>query len=61
VRTLRNRRYRALCIAGRDPQTGTLPRWHRADDTADTVSPEALERAATFVWEMVKAMEEVME
>lgn len=61
VRTLRNRGYRALCIAGRDPQTGTLPRWHRPDDTADTVSPEALERAATFVWEMVKAMEEVME
>jgi hypothetical protein len=61
VRTLRNRGYRALCIAGRDPQTGTLPRWHRPDDTADTVSPEALERAATFVWEMVKAMEEVVE
>jgi hypothetical protein len=61
VRTLRNRGYRALCIAGRDPQTGTFPRWHRPDDTADTVSPEALERAATFVWEMVKAMEEVME
>jgi len=63
VRTLRNRGYRAICIAGRDPATGTLPHWHRADDTVETVSPEVLERAATFVWEMVKAMdsEEVME
>jgi hypothetical protein len=49
VRTLRNRGYRALGLAGRSPETGTLPRWHRADDTADTVSPQALERAVDFV------------
>jgi len=57
VRTLRNRGYRALCIAGRDPQTGTLPRWHRADDTAETVSPAALARATEFVLEMLREMD----
>ncbi len=49
VRTLRNRGYRALCIAGRDPMTGALPRWHRPDDTAEAVSPQALGRAADFL------------
>lgn len=58
VRTLRNRGYRAICLAGRDPVTGTLPRWHRADDTADTVSPTALEQATEFVLEMLRTMEE---
>lgn len=57
VRTLRNGGYRAICIAGRDPATGTLPRWHRADDTADTVFPAALERATEFVLEMLQETE----
>jgi len=49
VGTLRRRGYRAICIAGRDPATGTLPHWHRADDTVDTISAEVLDRAAGFV------------
>lgn len=57
VRTLRHRGYRAICIAGRDPETGTIPRWHRADDTADTVSAETLERATEFVLEMLHALD----
>ncbi|MGB9775617.1 MAG: M28 family metallopeptidase [Anaerolineae bacterium] len=57
VRTLRNGGYRAICLAGRDPATGTLPRWHRADDTVDTVSPVALERAAEFVLEMLQVID----
>lgn len=49
VGTLRRKGYRAMCIAGRDPATGTLPQWHRADDTVDTISAAVLERAAGFV------------
>ncbi|MCX7856029.1 MAG: hypothetical protein N2556_08690, partial [Anaerolineae bacterium] len=58
VRTLRNGGDQAICLAGRDPVAGTLPRWHRADDTTDTVFPAALERAAEFVLETLRAMEE---
>ena len=49
VTTLRRRGYRAICLAGCDPLTETLPRWHRSDDTADSVSLEFLQRAAGFV------------
>jgi hypothetical protein len=49
VGTLRRKGYRAMCIAGRDPTTGTLPHWHRADDTAETISAETLERVAAFL------------
>lgn len=59
VRTLREGGYRAICIAGRDPQTGTLPRWHRPDDTADTVSAQTLEQAAGFVMAMLQALDGV--
>ncbi len=57
VRTLRNRGLRALCIAGRDPATGTLPHWHRPDDTAETVSPEAMQRAADFVMAVLRELD----
>lgn len=57
VRTLRNHGWRAICIAGRDPTTGTLPHWHRASDTAESVSEEALERAVEFVLEMLSALD----
>jgi hypothetical protein len=49
VRTLRQRGYRAIGIAGRDPRTGILPHWHRPDDTPETVSSETMERAAAIV------------
>ena len=49
VTNLRRLGYRAVCIAGRDGATGTIPHWHRPDDTADTVSPGFMERAAAFV------------
>ncbi len=57
VGTLRRRGYRAICIAGRDPATGTLPHWHRADDTADTVSAQVLERAADFVMALLEELD----
>ncbi|MCX6024816.1 MAG: M28 family peptidase [Chloroflexi bacterium] len=49
VRTLRERGYHAIGIAGRDPHTGILPYWHRPDDTVATVSTETMERAAEIV------------
>ena len=58
VGTLRRSGYRALCIAGRDPATGTLPHWHRPDDTVDTVSAEFQERAADFVMALLKAIDD---
>lgn len=57
VSTLRRAGYRAICIAGRDPATGMLPHWHRADDTADTVSAAALERAVSFVLALLKELD----
>jgi len=58
VRALRGGGYRAICIVGRDPGTGSLPHWHRADDTADTVSAQTLEQAAGFVMAMVKTLDD---
>ncbi|MEA3440880.1 MAG: M28 family peptidase [Chloroflexota bacterium] len=49
VGTLRRVGYRAICIAGRDPDTGSLPHWHRPDDTLGTISVEAMGTAADFV------------
>ncbi len=57
VRTLRNRRLRALCIAGRDPVSGTLPHWHRPDDRANTVSLPVMQRAADFVVTMLEELD----
>ena len=57
VRTLRGRGYHAIGIAGRDPETGTLPRWHRPDDTADTVSAETMQHAADILCELLKEMD----
>lgn len=47
--TLRRRSYKAICLAGMDPETNSLPHWHRADDTAETVSVEVMEKAAQYV------------
>jgi hypothetical protein len=53
VGTLRRRNYAAIDIAGRDTITGTLPYWHRPDDTPDKVSTQALERTTDFVIAML--------
>jgi hypothetical protein len=57
VGTLRRRGYRAICIAGRDPATGTLPHWHRADDTVDTISVDTMQRAAEFVMALLEELD----
>jgi len=58
VGTLRRAGYRAICIAGRDPATETLPRWHRSDDTVDTLSVEFMQRGATFVTALLEQLDE---
>ncbi len=57
VGTLRRSGHRALCLAGRDPRTGTLPHWHRASDTVDTVSTEFMGRAADLVLALLQALD----
>jgi hypothetical protein len=57
VRSLRGRRYRAIGIAGRDPQTGILPHWHRPDDTPETVSSETMARAADILVALLKELD----
>ena len=57
VGTLRRCGYRAICIAGLDPVTGSLPRWHRADDTADSVSGKVMEKSADYVMALLKVLD----
>jgi hypothetical protein len=57
ARTLREGGWRAITIAGRDPDTATLPHWHRPDDTVDTVSEEFMQRAASFVLALIQEMD----
>jgi len=57
VGTLRRFGYRAICIAGRDPMSGTLPHWHRPDDTVETISSEFMERAADLVMALLEALD----
>jgi len=57
VGTLRRAGYRALCIAGLDLATRTLPHWHRPDDTVDTLSAQFMERAASFVVALIERVD----
>ena len=57
VRTLRGRGYHAIGIAGRDPQTGILPHWHRPDDTPDTVSEETMQKAADILCALLEELD----
>ena len=57
VGTLRRAGYRALCVAGLDPATQTLPHWHRSDDTGDTLSVQFMERAASFLLALIELLD----
>jgi len=57
VQTLRRLGYRAICLAGRDPQTDSLPCWHTCEDTVEHVVAAALGRAEEFVWEMLQKID----
>jgi len=57
VGALRRRGYKAICIAGMDPETNSLPHWHRADDTVDTVSVDVMEKAVLFIMALLKKLD----
>lgn len=57
VSTLTWRGYRAICICGRDPRTGGLGQWHRAEDTCANLSAAALERAKGFTRAMLERID----
>jgi hypothetical protein len=58
VGTLRRFGYRAICLAGRDPVSGTLPQWHRPDDTAETISNDFMARATDLVMALLDALDD---
>ncbi len=58
VGTLRRHGYKAICIAGMDPATGSLPRWHRIDDTVDSISINTMEKATDFVEAFLRELDE---
>ena len=58
VRTLRERGYHAIGIAGCDPYTGVLPYWHRPDDTPDKVSDATMQQAAKIVVACLEALDQ---
>jgi hypothetical protein len=51
--------YRGICIAGLDPKTGSLPHWHRPDDTPDTVSDATLKQTTGFVMELLGELDDL--
>ena len=57
VGTLRRKNYCAIGIAGRDARSGSLPYWHRLDDTPDKVSPQVLDRATDFVMSLLRELD----
>lgn len=57
--TLRRSGYRAICIAGLDPETGSLPLWHRPDDTAGAVSAEFMAGVVVFVEALLNRLDSV--
>lgn len=57
VQTLRRLGCRALCLAGRDPATGTLPHWHTRKDIVENLSGETMARAAAFVWATLRELD----
>ena len=55
---LTHRGLRAVCIAGRHPQTGALAEWHRASDTLENLDPQALLRAEAFTLALLRRIDE---
>ncbi len=57
TQALRRRGCRALTLAGRDPATGTLPRWHASDDLPECISTDVLEGAWAFLGALLSALD----
>ena len=56
VATLRNKRYKAICLAGYD-EKGFLPNWHRLSDNLSNIEPDTLGRAACYTWELMQEID----
>ena len=57
TQALRRRGCRALTLAGRDPATGTLPRWHAPDDLPEHISTDALGGAWAFLGALLSTLD----
>ncbi len=57
TQTLRRLGCRALTLAGRDPGTGTLPRWHSPDDLPRYISPENLSSALEYLGALCRSLD----
>ena len=57
TQTLRRLGCRALTVAGRDPATGTLPRWHSPDDLPRYISPGTLAAALEFLGTLLRFLD----
>ncbi len=57
VSTLTARGLRAVCIAGRHPQTGALAEWHRASDTVENLDGDALLRAKDYTLALLRRID----
>jgi len=57
TQALRRRGCRALTVAGRDPATGVLPRWHSPDDLPRYISPKDLASALEFLGALLRFLD----
>jgi hypothetical protein len=58
VSTLTHLGYRAICIAGYDPLTHALPKWHQLDDIYENLDPVALLRAKQFTCSLLQTIDQ---
>ncbi len=56
VGALRSRGFRGICIVGVG-EDGWLKNWHQSTDNIANIQPKSLERAAHFVWHMLKRLD----
>ncbi|HMB21314.1 MAG TPA: M28 family peptidase [Anaerolineales bacterium] len=58
VANLRNRDYKAICIAGYNAK-GYLPNWHRLSDNLENIDPRALSRANDFTLALLREIDDL--
>lgn len=58
VANLRNRDYKAICLAGYNAK-GYLPNWHRLSDNLENIDPCALSRANDFTLALLHEIDDL--
>jgi tRNA A37 methylthiotransferase MiaB len=56
VANLRNRGYKAICLAGYNTK-GYLPNWHRLSDNLENIDPQTLSRANRFTLALLREID----